>query len=188
MLSFECKQQERLAGTWQTKGRFRGGKIRTSPVAFSGDKLLLVSMTSPSPIFSSIQWHRRLFYHRYQRYQRWINAGNSNASYNLPAGITTLPIKQLDEYQSAYKLKLMFQQVYIATQYLLNKMLINFLYQNFSYLSPLSLAPVINHYIWIYYRVFVKIWNGSYSIWYSGRWVADLWKKPEAEKLVSDYL
>ncbi len=51
-------------------------------------------------------------------------------------------------------------------------------------LLPVSLRPVINLYIWIYSRLFIKFWNGSYraframgetDLWKNRSWKSRLW-------------
>ncbi len=65
-----------------------------------------------------------------------------------------------------------------------NKIIKIFLIEDFFHLPPVSLTPVANLELWISPRIFKKIWKGLCGIlWGWGE--TDLWKEPEAKKLVT---
>jgi hypothetical protein len=112
----------------------------------TGDKLLPVSLVlAPCPGFSSIPWHRRLIYHRYEQHRKLLITGNNDTGDNLlPESLsTTLLIKLLDEYKSAYTFKLTFGKM-------------NFIGVN---CKPIA-SKHTSSFIFEIFTIFVKIQNG----------------------------
>ncbi len=144
------------------------------------------------------QQHRRQICHRYQRHRRQI----------LPPGPFVLFCHRCQRYRrqicrwyqrhwrqimgtisGCRNLKVNLQvKIYIyvssTTQRWPNKIIKNFLIDDFYHLPPVSLTPVANPELRISPQIFEKIQNGLNGLlWGWGE--TDSWKEPEAKNLVT---